>query len=165
MSNLEEESPKYYAEKYGWSFIHTDDLTTSKLEQIAKIAQERENFEGFVLKNKNFDRLIIRNSAFLKKKWEKELGRLEAMPQFSFLNEKIEANKLVYFIYSEIVLKGWEEIYVKLFPQHSRLVQSILSYIKQVNEECQLLLKSTASIKEKDKQLDDAISDKRADIL
>ena len=32
MSNLEEESPKYYAEKYGWSFIHTEDLTTSKLE-------------------------------------------------------------------------------------------------------------------------------------
>ena len=38
------------------------------------------------------------------------------MPQFSFLNEKIEANKLVYFIYSEIVLKGWEEVYLKLFP-------------------------------------------------
>lgn len=82
------------------------------------------------MKNKKFERLIIRNSAFLKKKWKKELERLEAMPQYSFHNEKIEANKLVYFIYSEIALKGWEEVYTRLFPEHSRLVQSILSYIK-----------------------------------
>lgn len=38
MSNLEEELPKYYAEKYGWHFLHTEDLNTSKLDEIAKIA-------------------------------------------------------------------------------------------------------------------------------
>lgn len=32
MSNLEEEFPKYYAEKYGWQFLHTEDLNTSKLD-------------------------------------------------------------------------------------------------------------------------------------
>lgn len=96
--------------------------------------QNGSNFEGFVLVDKNFNRLKIKNKEYV---------------QYSLLNDvfnKAKGNKL--FIV-ELILKGEEDEYLSVFPQHTKMVlryknqlktieTKILSFWKRIQKEFKL---------------------------